>query len=130
MRNVLCRLVGSRRNVKLKVDAVNPKQRTLPDLQRFKKKMVDKLKSKKSSSETLRNALAQLQEHQQHHLEDFTDRPEPQAPAEVEEDDNIKINIHEGKKYFKEIKKVIESCDILIEILDARDPMACRCRSL
>jgi len=48
----------------------------------------------------------------------------------LEEDQTIKINIREGKKYFKEIKKVTESCDIIIEILDARDPMACRCRNL
>jgi len=48
----------------------------------------------------------------------------------LDEDHTVKVNIREGKKYFKEIKKVIESCDIIIEILDARDPMACRCRTL
>lgn len=49
---------------------------------------------------------------------------------EDEEDDNINVNVREGKKYFKEIKKVIESCDILVEILDARDPLACRCKTI
>lgn len=28
----------------------------------------------------------------------------------------------------KEIKKIIENCDIILEVLDARDPMSCRCR--
>jgi nuclear GTP-binding protein len=34
----------------------------------------------------------------------------------------------EGKRkwYFKELKKVIEASDIIIQVLDARDPMGCR----
>ena len=35
-----------------------------------------------------------------------------------------------GKKYFKEMKKVLEASDIIIEVLDARDPLSCRCRSI
>lgn len=35
-----------------------------------------------------------------------------------------------GKKYFKEVMKVIESSDIILEVLDARDPLNCRCKNL
>lgn len=35
-----------------------------------------------------------------------------------------------GKKYFKELKKVLEAADIILEVLDARDPESCRCRKL
>ena len=50
---------------------------------------------------------------------------------EESDDGEIMVDkIKEGKKYFKEIKKVIETCDILVEILDARDPMACRCKAI
>jgi len=34
----------------------------------------------------------------------------------------------EGKKYYREMKKVIEASDIILEVLDARDPESCRCR--
>lgn len=41
-------------------------------------------------------------------------------------DPNAKT-MHQSKKaYVKELKKVIESSDVLVEVLDARDPEGCR----
>lgn len=37
-------------------------------------------------------------------------------------------NFQDHGKYWKEIKKIIENCDIILEVLDARDPMSCRCK--
>jgi nuclear GTP-binding protein len=34
--------------------------------------------------------------------------------------------LREKKKYMRELKKVIEASDIILEILDARDPQGCR----
>lgn len=28
------------------------------------------------------------------------------------------------------MKKLIEACDIILEVLDARDPLSCRCRNI
>jgi nuclear GTP-binding protein len=44
--------------------------------------------------------------------------------------DSTDILIKGGKKYFKELRKVIEASDIILEVLDARDPEACRCRQV
>jgi len=30
----------------------------------------------------------------------------------------------------KELRNVIDSSDIILEVLDARDPMACRCKEM
>lgn len=38
--------------------------------------------------------------------------------------------VKEGKKYYREMKKVLEASDIILEVLDARDPESCRCRRI
>jgi len=34
------------------------------------------------------------------------------------------------RNYMKELKEVIENSDIILEVLDARDPEGCRCREI
>lgn len=34
------------------------------------------------------------------------------------------------KQYMKELKEVVENSDIILEILDARDPLGCRCKEI
>ena len=53
-------------------------------------------------------------------------------PIEDEMDDGIELeNVHnDSSKYHKEMKKLIRSCDIILEILDARDPLSCRCKNI
>jgi len=41
-------------------------------------------------------------------------------------DPNAKAMAQSKKAYAKELKKVIEASDVVIEVLDARDPEGCR----
>ncbi|CAK66926.1 unnamed protein product (macronuclear) [Paramecium tetraurelia] len=59
---------------------------------------------------------------------------ETKAQVVVEEEqikqENLTQLTKEHKKYITQVKKVAEAADILLIILDARDPLACRCKHL
>lgn len=64
------------------------------------------------------------------------DEPLP-SPTEVKEDDGSKSESTEAvmlkgqsKRIWGELFKVIDSSDVIIHVLDARDPMGTRCRSV
>ena len=46
--------------------------------------------------------------------------------AEEDMDPNEKQMAQSRKAYYRELKKVLEEADVIIEVLDARDPMGCR----
>lgn len=50
--------------------------------------------------------------------------------AEQLVDPNARAMSQSKKAYAKELKKVIEASDVLIEVLDARDPEGCRSKEL
>jgi nuclear GTP-binding protein len=45
-------------------------------------------------------------------------------------DPNAKKAQQSKKAYAKDLKKVIEAADVIIEVLDARDPEGCRSKEL
>jgi len=46
------------------------------------------------------------------------------------DDPNARSMMQSKKAYIKELKKVIEASDVIIEVLDARDPDGCRSKEL
>ena len=46
------------------------------------------------------------------------------------DDPNAKAMGQSRRAYVKELKKVVENSDVIIEVLDARDPEGCRNKDL
>ena len=49
---------------------------------------------------------------------------------EIEEEKVPKNLDKSRKKYLKELQKVIEESDVILQVLDSRDPMGCRNKEL
>lgn len=111
----------------------------LPNLFPFKKNVLEQLERKKREKEL--EKLQSKEKTNEINIEEVENKGiiyEEQelknlAKENLEEYDGIRLNeanviVKEGKKYYREMKKVLEASDILLEVLDARDPESCRCR--
>src|SRR3990167_2792210 len=64
----------------------------------------------------------------QRRQEEFQDKEETfQMNKDLDFD---KLPEHSKRAYYREFKKVVEASDVLLEVLDARDPLGCRTRSI
>jgi nuclear GTP-binding protein len=49
-------------------------------------------------------------------------------PSEVQA--SVDLSLASKRYYYKELNNVIEQSDIILQVLDARDPLGCRCREM
>lgn len=57
---------------------------------------------------------------------DFENPVDLKKAEEGDVDPNERQMIQSRKAYYRELKKVLEESDVVIQVLDARDPMGCR----
>jgi len=90
--------------------------------------------NKKVKDLRCRDHLDTLQENASSRGELFLKEEEEAAEAESSEGEAL-LNEHREadntrKKFYSELRKVIANADVIIEVLDARDPGSCRCMDL
>ncbi|GLE05375.1 hypothetical protein PINS_up014388 [Pythium insidiosum] len=54
------------------------------------------------------------------------ERQQAKRDAAAEDDGSLEINDNSRRAYMKELRKVVDRADVILEVLDARDPMGCR----
>lgn len=104
----------------------------LPNMMPLKSKIIKALAAKKSTKS--RDSMV---EKLQSKTTAIINQEVLQEDPQVREDkyfQNLEANQAKGprqkKNYMKELKEVVESSDIVLEVLDARDPEGCRCRDV
>jgi nuclear GTP-binding protein len=109
----------------------------LPNLYPFKKKIIESLERKKKNVENERKAKLLRDKEDQSALDEMTiieanNRSVVyESQYKVEEE---KYDAHDGsnhnRKFYRELNQVLTASDIVLEVLDARDPMGCRNKEL
>ncbi|XP_078494917.1 guanine nucleotide-binding protein-like 3 homolog [Ciona intestinalis] len=98
-------------------EAQQRKEREEEEKKRQKEKRLNEVNKRRSLEGLQKDALQRQKEFEQKSI--TLNKMKESAPT--------KTNETSRKAYYKEFKKVVESSDVVIEVLDARDPLGCRC---
>lgn len=110
----------------------------IPNLYPFKRKMIEALERKRKNEDNERKAKLLRDKEDQAALDEMTLVEslnkavvyESQLQAAAEEERKENDNKHNNKKFYRELNQVLTASDIILEVLDARDPLGCRNREL
>jgi len=107
------------------------KEQLLKQIQEKKEKDAEekaKQKEQKVKQASRKRKLQDLQKDAEKRAKQFEKRHESGV---IESKAFTKRPLEDSKKsFYKEFKKVVEESDVVIEVLDARDPLGCRCPQL
>jgi len=118
-----------------KMQRLNPKNARkkdpgVPNLWPYKEALLNRMDDAKKRS----NDLEQQQklERRQKLMQRRTAAAESESDEKISQSTNQINNggINHKKWYMKDLKQVLEVSDVILEVLDARDPLGCRCRKI
>lgn len=113
-----------------------PKDPGIPNAWPFKEELLKGLQASKERAKQRQNGLRQIQMHQS----EDNEMSRMQADAERQEADyqeqerggvdSTNYVDYSVKAFYKDFAKVVEASDVIIEVLDARDPIGTRCKDV
>jgi len=131
-----------RKEDKLNANKKKSKDPGIPNLYPFKEQLLKQIQEKKEKDEeekAKRKEQKVKKENRKRKLQDLQKDAEKRAKLfEKRQESGVidskaftKRPLEDSKKsFYKEFKKVVEESDVVIQVLDARDPLGCRCPQL
>lgn len=109
----------------------------IPNLYPFKKNLIESMERRKKNAQTqaIIDKLKEKQDKQsinEEQLQESINKSviyEEEVKKNNEEEDDLHFN-RQNKRFKKELGQVLEASDIILEVLDARDPLGCRNREV
>ena len=122
-------------------DAELKKDPGIPNLFPFKEQLLQKMKNQKERLDgekerqrlqrrrenTKKRSLQGLQNDAQKRTREFEKRDKLAAEIKAAVNECGPESDKSLRAYYREFRKVLESSDVVLEVLDARDPLGCRC---
>ncbi|XP_028410839.1 guanine nucleotide-binding protein-like 3 homolog [Dendronephthya gigantea] len=106
------------------------KEKILEEVERRKQKQEEEKERRKAKREKVVNKKRNLQALQQDAIKRGKEFERKMVHKKMTEEltkhDSAPIETSR-KAYYKEFKKVVDNSDVVLEVLDARDPLGCRC---
>jgi len=110
----------------------------IPNLYPFKRKLIEALERKKKNADNERKAKLLRDKEEQSGIDEMTiiesmNRSvvyESQVRFEEEKEEVHNETKQHNRKFYRELNQVLTASDIILEVLDARDPMGCRNKEL
>lgn len=110
----------------------------IPNLYPFKKNLIESMERRKKNAQTqaIIDKLKEKQDKQnidEEHLQESINKTiiyEEEVKQNHEEEEEDMHHNRQNKRFKKELKQVLEASDIILEVLDARDPLGCRNREI
>jgi len=107
------------------------KEQLLKQIQEKKEQQLQekqKQKEQKEKQASKKRKLQDLKRDAEKRTKEFEKR---QAQRRGRDGDKKNASLESSRKsFYKEFKKVVEAADVVIQVLDARDPLGCRCPQL
>lgn len=116
----------------IKTGAKRDKELHIPNLYPYKKKMIEHIQNTKMTleKEKMLARLTRKERVSENNMGVILQADEREAAFLANKRSKALKGKRTKKQYMKELRSVIDSSDIILEILDARDPEGCRCRDL
>lgn len=117
----------------------------IPNQCPFKEDLLKEVEAMKKQNEEEKRKLREAAREKKHkklakgNLQDLVNQAEnKQLAHESMETDSVHDKIKEAvikkenslKAYYKEFKKVLDAADVILEVVDARDPLGTRCKQV
>lgn len=132
----------ARKEEKAKGNKRKPKDPGIPNLFPFKEqllKQIEERREKDKEDKEKRKAEKTKEKSRKRKLQDLQKDAEKRAKLfdkkqALENEEGREFNKGplelSRRSYYKEFRKVVEAADVIIQVLDARDPLGCRCPQL